>query len=270
MRQQKTATLPLSKLQLDVYTPRKQVSPQYISELAESIGSEGQHKAIIIQFKTKGEKYPVIDGECRIKAMRLLKQGSIRAEVWNVSDEEAMFYAMRINQMHGKRLEPLEEALHIKKTMEKYSLTQQQICVKYKRSQTWVSKRLGLLKTLSSRVQEKIIRRRINLSKAEELLPLNMTQQEQILDFVVREQPSVKETRFIAQLAKKSPEKAERLARKDRLHLQAEMKHAVVVDTAERLEEVVTAAKELWTEDHVCIDCGKHFRIDWVNGRVEW
>ncbi len=119
-----TVNLELEQLEMDVFSPRKAFSEGYIEELAESIEREGQLKPIIVRaHPTRPNVYQVIDGEHRIRALRKLGRSVVRAEVRRLSDEEAYMLAIRVNEMHGKRLEELEEGLHIKRMMEQFGYT---------------------------------------------------------------------------------------------------------------------------------------------------
>lgn len=157
-----TTNLRVKELELGFFTPRLQFDTKYVDELAEDIKRNGQQKPIICRsHPEKSNVYQVIDGEHRVRAVQKLGRSLIRAEVKMLTDEEAMFLALRINQLHGKRLEPMEEALHIQKMMETQKLTQQQIATKFRRTQAWVSQRLNLVTSLSPKVQEKVITREI-------------------------------------------------------------------------------------------------------------
>lgn len=57
---------------------------------------------------------------------------------------EADVLTMRINQMQGRRLSQLEEALHVKKMVDRYGYTQERMAKLYSRSQQWVKIQLRL------------------------------------------------------------------------------------------------------------------------------
>lgn len=267
-----TANLRVEELELGAFTPRLQFDPKYVEELAEDIRRNGQQKPIICRVHPeKSDVYQVIDGEHRVRAATKLEHSLIRAEVKQLGNEEALFLAMRINQIHGKRLEPLEEALHIKKMMETQKLSQQQIADKFRKTQSWVSQRLALDEALSEEAKKNVMNRFITSTHAYHIAKVPKEKQDKIVEFVSKEKPSVKETKFLIDLVKEEPSKAEELLEKDKDYLKAEMKHEEVVETAERMEEVIVGKeRKQWVEEHVCIDCGKHFRINWMDGLIEW
>jgi len=254
-------TVNIDSLILGVYTPRKEISPKYIQELAESIDSEGQYKPIIIQLIRGKEKYPVIDGECRVRAMRLLNRKQIKAEAWDVTDGEAAYYAMRLNIMHGRRLEPIEEALHLKKMMDEYGFSQEDLAREFKRSQAWVSQRLSLLENLDEEVKKSVITRVITLTTARELGRLPKKDQKSILEKV--KGLSTRKVKAVVDTLKEHPEKKELLMKQPVEAL------AHIVETPQQLKQVLQQAPEQAVMEVVpCPHCGREMWINWIEHKV--
>jgi ParB family chromosome partitioning protein len=155
-----TTNLSLNQLELGVFTPRLQADSRYIDELAEDMQLNGQQKPIICRpHPEKPEIYQVVDGEYRVRAARKLGWAQIRAELRMLTDEEASLLAITINEIHGKRLDPVEEAMHIQKMMEKYGHTETEVAKRMRKSQSWVSQRLSLIKKTAPEVQKYLITR---------------------------------------------------------------------------------------------------------------
>lgn len=177
-----TTNLRIAELELGVFTPRKQFSQSYIDELAESIRREEQLKPILVRLHpSQPDKYQVVDGEHRTRALKKLGETVARAEVRKLSDEEAFFLAMRINQMHGKRLEDIEEGAHIKLMIDSFGYTQQKIAELFKRSQQWVSSRLKIAEDSSQELLEAFTNRLVKASTAREIAELPKQEQPQIV-----------------------------------------------------------------------------------------
>ena len=265
--------LRIEELELGVFSPRLQFDPKYIEELAEDIKNNDQQKPIICRpHPEKPNVYQVIDGETRIRALKQNASSLVRAEVRKLSDEEAIFLAMKINEMHGKRLNPIEEGLHIKRMIETQNLSEQQVAGGLKKSQHWVSDRLSLVYSLSSKVQGDVSNRLLTSTHAMQISKLpEEEQQEKVATYVKREKPSVKETKFLVNLVKESPSEAEEILSKKKTHLEAKMKHEEVIETSKRLEEVMIGKdRKQWIKDHTCVDCGRKFKILWKDGLIEW
>jgi len=180
-----TTNIHIAELELGVFTPRKQFSQSYIDELAESIRREGQLKPILVRLHpSEPDKYQVIDGEHRARALRKLSESVVRAEVRKQSDEEAFFLAMRINQIHGKRLEGIEEGVHIKRMIDLFGYTQGKIAELFRRSQQWVSARLKIVEDSSQELLEAFTNRLVRASIAREIAELPKEEQPQIVEKV--------------------------------------------------------------------------------------
>ena len=259
-----TVNLQLTELETDVFSPRKSFSQRYVDELAEDIEREGQLKPIIVRLHpSKSDVYQLIDGEHRVRAFRKLGRSLIRAEVRVLGDEEADFLAMRINQMHGKRLEDLEEGLHIKKMMEQHGWSQRDIAERLRRSQQWVSQRLKLVRDTSEQLLDAFTTRVVNLSKAREIAELPKEDQPAVVERVIKEGLSFKNTETLVHAIKSQPEsKAEILAKP--------------------INELTPPPKEVqeFEEEHGpeqpkfetgrCPNCGAEYVINWVLTRINW
>jgi len=203
MSEVSTVNLELEQLETDVFSPRKTFNENYVEELAESIEREGQLKPIIVRVHpTKPNVYQVIDGEHRIRALKKLGHGTIRAEVRRLSDEEAYFLAIRVNEMHGKRLEELEEGLHVKKMMEQFGYTQTEVAERLKKSQPWVSFRLSLVERLAPETREALITHVIETAQAREIAELPKEDQPAVVSKVARDKLSFKKTEALVHTAK--------------------------------------------------------------------
>ena len=189
--------LRVEELELGAFTPRLQFDPKYVEELAEDIRRNGQQKPIICRVHPeKSNVSQVIDGEHRVRAVTKLGHSLIRAEVRVLSDEEALYLAMRVNQLHGKRLEPLEEALHIKRMMEEQNLSQEKIATMFRKHQTWVSLRLALDEALSEEAKKNVMNRFITSTHAYHISKVPKEKQGKIVEFVSKEKPSVRARRL--------------------------------------------------------------------------
>jgi len=253
-----TTNIGLANLETGVFSPRKSFSMRYIDELAEDIERQTQFKPIIVRVHpSKPDVYQVIDGEHRVRAFRKLGRSLIRAEVRALSDEEAFFLAMQVNQLHGRRLEDLEEGLHIKKMMDEFGYTQTQIAEKFKRSQPWVSYRLRLVERLSPKTKEAFITCVIKTSHARELAELPKEDQPAVVKRVIKDKLSFKDTETLVHAIKNQPEsKAEILAKP------INELTSPPTDIKEFIEKHGPAQPQF--EQWKCQECGAEYTISWV------
>jgi ParB family chromosome partitioning protein len=259
-----TTNIRLAMLETGVFSPRKTFSQRYIDELAEDIEKEGQLKPIIVRpHPEKPDVYQVVDGEHRVRAFRKLGRSLIRAEVRPLSDQEVFFLAMRVNQMHGKRLEDLEEGLHIRKMMDKFGYTQTQVAEKFKRTQAWVSYRLRLAERLSPETKEAFITRVIKTSHARELAELPKEDQSAVVARIINERLSFKDTETLVHAIKDNPGKKEEILAKPINELTP-----LPRDIQEFEEE--HGPEQPKFEVGQCPQCGAEYVINWPLCRINW
>jgi len=288
------SNIPIDKLEFGAFSPRMQFDPNYVTKLAEDIEAEGQLKPIMVRpHPAKPDTFQIIDGEHRVRALKKLGKTLVRAEVHALSDEEAFYRAMRINQLHGKSLEELEEACHINKMMGLFSLTETQIGERFSRSQEWVSKRISLATSLSQKVEDNVITRVITSRHAIEIAELPKEDQEKVVAIVAKEKLSTRATEGLVHAVKEAgtPEQKEKiLAKSMKLYSNTfkdpkQMKTALLTikpddDFLAKTEEIKTEeqAKEFFAESKPeeaaetfqCPGCGKQLRVDWAKGEVQW
>lgn len=297
-----TTNLRIEELELGVFTPRLSVDWKYVDELAEDMKANGQQKPIITRpHPEKPNRYQVIDGEYRVRAAKKLGWFLIRAEVRKLTDEEAWFLAMRINQMHGKRLNPVEEAMHIKRMMEKFGYTEAQVAQKFRRSQQWVSQRLSLVERATPELQRALTTMVVKPRHARSMVQLPDKEQKEVLKKVVKhklpstttealvEAVKVAETeeekkKVLETVPKLKPKHAKKLVevfkkappekRKEILEKPAEAIEAFaeVVKTEEGLERALEMAPEkpvMETFECPC-GCGYKLVVDWIEQKARW
>jgi len=204
-------TVKLSQLQYGKFSPRK-TNKKWIEHLKEAIQAEGVqsfpppkvriHPNAHNMAKTQ---YQLVDGEHFCRALEELSVKEVTVEVHALTDEEADFKAMRFNQVHGKPLEPIEEARHLKKMIETYGYTQEKIGEKFCRTQQWVSKRLALLEVAKDDVSPTT--RVVTPSHAEKIRPLPEEDKASIVDKIEREELSTRETAKVLKEIEKHPER---------------------------------------------------------------
>ena len=202
-------TVKLSQLQYGVFSPRK-TNKRWIEHLTEAIQAEGIEGFPKPKVRIHPDahnmaetQYQLVDGEHFCRALEELGIKEVPVEVHALTDMEADYKAMRFNQVHGKPLEPIEEARHLKKMMEKYDLSQEQIAKKFLRNQPWVSRRLAMLEV----GENNVIQRGITSTHAQEIVKAPEEARQEIVDKIKREELSTRPTSELVQDIKETPEK---------------------------------------------------------------
>jgi len=263
------SNIALTDLETGVFSPREHFSPSYIERLAASFKKEGQFQPIVVRpHPTKPGKYQLIDGEHRVRALRKTGELLVRAEIVALSDEEAYILAMRLNQMHGKPLDEIEEALRFKQMMEKYGYTQQKVAEVFEVSQPLVSIRLKLLEDSSQELRQAFIRRLIKPEAAREIAELPKEEQPPVVGRVAGKKISQRATRALVHAFKaaKTPEEKKLILSKP-----VEV-YAQLYKQREALDRALLpiADKPVFQRFDCPCGCGYSLWIDWNQMRAEW
>ncbi len=123
---QDVQTLPIEFLQRGKYQPRRDMDPEKLKELADSIAAQGVIQPIIVR-KIEGEnKYEIIAGERRWRASQLAELQEVPVVLKDLDDRSVMAIAL-IENIQREDLTALEEAEALRRLQDEFELTHQQI-----------------------------------------------------------------------------------------------------------------------------------------------
>lgn len=185
------AYLPLGQLSRGRYQPRRDIQPEALEELADSIRAQGVMQPIVVR-PIGPERYEIIAGERRWRASQLAELDVIPAVIREVSDEVALALAL-IENIQRENLNPVEEAMALKRLLEEFELTQQQVADAVGRSRTQVTNLLRLL-SLDPEVQTLLERGDLDMGHARALLTLPAVKQRKAAHEVVNKDLTVRAT----------------------------------------------------------------------------
>ncbi len=183
--------LPLGQLTRGKYQPRRDIQPEALEELADSIRAQGVMQPIVVR-PIGQERYEIIAGERRWRAAQLAELDVIPAVIRHVSDEVALALAL-IENIQRENLNAIEESLALKRLGDEFELTQQQIADAVGKSRTQVANLLRLL-ALDPEVQTLLERGDLDMGHARALLSLSSAQQRQVAHEVVNKDLTVRDT----------------------------------------------------------------------------
>jgi len=129
--------------------------PERVSSLASSIERFGQIIPVIALREGVGS-FVLIDGYLRVNALRRCRRDTVRAEIWECKEEEALVEVLV--RAHSRKWDFIEEAALIWELHQQYHLSQSRIASLVGRKQGWVSGRLALYQALSEDLLELIPR----------------------------------------------------------------------------------------------------------------
>lgn len=201
-------TLPLDWLRPGKYQPRTHMDEVSLSELAASIQAQGIMQPILVRVidATPGaERYEIVAGERRWRAARLAGLTEVPVLVRVIPDEQALAMAL-IENIQRENLNPLEEALGIKRLIDEFGLTHEAAAEAVGRSRPGTSNLLRLLQ-LEQKVQDMLMVGEIDMGHARAILPLPAVEQYSLAQTVARKGLSVRETERLVQNRLAPPEK---------------------------------------------------------------
>jgi ParB family chromosome partitioning protein len=135
--------MPVDIIKPGKYQPRMDMRPETLEELAESIKAQGLMQPIVVRPVT-GDMYEIIAGERRWRACQMAGIDRIPVLVRNVEDDAAIAMAL-IENIQRENLNPIEEAMALKRLQDEFALTQQEVAEAVGKSRTTVTNLLRLM-----------------------------------------------------------------------------------------------------------------------------
>jgi len=175
------------------FQPRIDFNDETIEELAKSIKEQGLLQPIVVR-KTSDEKYQIISGERRFRALKSLGENEIPAIVREDIDDRQMLELALVENIQREDLNEIEAALSYKKLIDECNYSHQQLSDKLGKSRAVVTNSLRILK-LPQQIQEDMLRnRQISAGHARALLAIeNPISQAQLSQDIIKKSLSVRE-----------------------------------------------------------------------------
>ena len=195
--------IPLDLIQRGKYQPRADFDEAALEELASSIKSQGLMQPIVIR-PIGPQKYEIIAGERRWRAAQIAGLDSIPAVIRMVSDEAAIAMSL-IENIQREDLNPIEEALALKRLQDEFKLTQQEVADAVGRSRTAVTNLMRLV-GLHIDVQKMLQTGLLEMGHARTLLTLPEIKQVDFARNIAKKGLSVRQTEELVRKAKSPKE----------------------------------------------------------------
>jgi ParB family transcriptional regulator, chromosome partitioning protein len=195
--------LPVDLIQRGKYQPRRDMAPESLRELADSIIAQGVIQPISVR-PIANQRYEIIAGERRWRAAQLAGLDVIPVVIRDVSDQAAIAMAL-IENIQREDLNPIEEAVSLQRLQQEFDLTQQEVATAVGKSRSTVANLLRLM-TLQEEVQRLVEHGDLEMGHARALLGLEGPNQSQAARTVVAKGLTVRQTEALVRhlLAKKT------------------------------------------------------------------
>ncbi|MFT3781371.1 MAG: ParB/RepB/Spo0J family partition protein [Nibricoccus sp.] len=169
--------IPVHLVEPSPYQARREISPEQLNELAESIRSEGLLQPIVVR-KT-GEKFQLIAGERRWRAFQMLKIKAIPARLVEASNASSAALGL-IENLQREGLNPIEEAYGYASLIRDFDLTQEAASERVGKGRATVANSLRLL-SLDPELQGYIAKNLLTVGHAKVLLGVEDAAQRAVL-----------------------------------------------------------------------------------------
>ncbi len=183
--------LPVDVIQRGRYQPRRDIEPQALEELANSIKAQGVMQPIVVR-PIDSDRFEIIAGERRWRATQMAELMEIPAIVKDVPDEAAIAMAL-IENIQRENLNPIEEAISLQRLQDEFELTQQEVADAVGKSRSAVTNLLRLM-NLTDEVKKMLEYGDLEMGHARALLALDDAVQLQAAQEVAGQGLSVRQT----------------------------------------------------------------------------
>lgn len=190
---------PLQLLEVDVkqisvnpYQPRREFKKEELQELAQSIQTVGLLHPPLVRYLPETDCYELISGERRFRASQLAGKKKISVFI-RLSTPLNSAYAALIENVQRVDLNPLEIARALKKLMQDFCFSQEQLALKIGKKRSTIANYLRLL-ALPTSVQQSLNAALITMGHAKAILALEHEDEQLLLhELILREDLSVRE-----------------------------------------------------------------------------
>jgi ParB family chromosome partitioning protein len=194
--------IPVHLVEPSPYQARRDISAEQLTELADSIRSEGLLQPVVV--RRVGDKYQLIAGERRWRAFQVLKIKTIPARVVEASNASSAALGL-IENLQREGLNPIEEAYGYASLIRDFDLTQEATSERVGKGRATVANALRLL-SLDAELQGYIAKSLLSVGHAKVLLGVEDVAQRAVLGRrIIEAGLSVRVTEKLVQSHKAAP-----------------------------------------------------------------
>ena len=186
----------LDEISPNPYQPRKHFEQEALDELAESIKDHGLLQPIVVIEKDDG--YLLVAGERRLRAHKIAGLETIKAVIADVDIDEAKLRELAlIENIQRENLNAMELAHSYDELIKVYNITHNELSTVVHKSRSQITNTLRLL-ALSTYVQKRLTDGTISQGHAKILVGFEEEEQKVLLDTIIGQKLSVRETELLA------------------------------------------------------------------------
>jgi ParB family chromosome partitioning protein len=192
---ERLSMLPIDAIQRGKFQPRRDMDPESLEDLANSIRAQGVIQPIVVRHLLGG-RYEIVAGERRWHASRMAGLTEIPAIIKDIADDAAVAIAL-IENIQRESLNPIEEAMALQRLLNEFSMTHQQVADAVGKSRASVTNLLRLL-ALGDEIRTMLEHGDLEMGHARALLSLPDTSQMDAALLIIEKNMSVREAEELA------------------------------------------------------------------------
>jgi len=194
----------VDEISANPYQPRKSFDNEALQELSNSILRYGLLQPIVVIKKEGG--YLLVAGERRLRAHKLANLESIKCVIANVDIDDVKLRELAlIENIQRENLNAIELANSYNELIQVYEITHDELSQIVHKSRSQITNTLRLL-GLSGYVQKKLIDGVISQGHAKILVGFNEKDQKFLVDTIIGQKLSVRESEVLAKKKKRMDE----------------------------------------------------------------
>lgn len=171
--------------------PRKIFDEERLKELSESIKRHGLLQPVTV-IRDSDDTYILVAGERRLRAHKLAGMTKIKAVITNIEELQLREVAL-IENIQRDDLNIIELAYSYAQLINEHNITHEELSNRVYKSRTSITNTLRLLQ-LSSYVQQHLANAKISAGHAKILIGLSDEEQKLVVDSIIGQKLSVRET----------------------------------------------------------------------------
>jgi ParB/RepB/Spo0J family partition protein len=125
--------------------------PQQEKDLLASLAESGQKLPVVVV--AEAERFVLIDGYKRVRALERLGHDTVRAIKWEVAEVDALLLERGLRR--GSE-DVLDQAWLLGELQERFGWSLEQLARAFEHSKSWISERLSLVKVLPVEIQDQV------------------------------------------------------------------------------------------------------------------
>jgi len=124
-------------------------------QLVASLAEKGQQlPVVVVGGDGQTGNYVLVDGYKRVRALKKLRHDTVLATVWDLAEIDAVLLerVMRTTESDGA----LEQGWLLEELNERFALSHEELARRFDKSQSWVSRRIALVRAVPREVQKHV------------------------------------------------------------------------------------------------------------------